>query len=493
MTVLASRAGTGKAPPAAAHPPAAFAWSEAQAGARAFSPTSDPVKLLGGSVALADALVVVLASAGAYVSRHGTAAVPIEITSTTLLAAALTFNAMRLTGAYTSHATASAGTQLRCAAQGWSLVFVALVILGYLTKTSENYSRLWAVGWYVSALAGLTATRLIATSRIRRWRRRGKLARTVAIVDLAGIGNALARRMLRGGADEIRLVGVFSTQRTAGRKSGLDDLIALARLFRIDEVIVAVSGRPDGAADAVVRRLGTIPANVRLYPELPPMTVAPREVGWLFGQPMLTVYHRPMMGWNRVAKRAEDLVLAALALILVAPLMALVALLIQFDSPGPILFRQKRLGFNNNVITVYKFRTMAHRPLPEADVPQAQRNDPRVTRIGRVLRRTSIDELPQLFNVLKGEMSLVGPRPHALAHNDQYAALIDEYLGRHRVQPGITGWAQVNGLRGETATLDKMQRRVEHDLAYIDGWSLLLDLKILLLTVLHGTFDRNAY
>ena len=258
-------------------------------------------------------------------------------------------------------------------------------------------------------------------------------------------------------------------------------------------MIVAVSGRLDTTANAVVRRLSTIPANVRLCPDLPPLTVAPREVGMLFGQPVLTVYRRPLTGWNQIAKRAEDLVIATLVLILVAPLMALVALLIRLDSPGPVLFRQKRLGFNNNVIVIFKFRTMKHRPVPEADVAQARRNDPRVTRVGAFLRRSSIDELPQLFNVLRGEMSLVGPRPHALAHNDQYAALIDEYLGRHRLQPGITGWAQVNGFRGETATLDKMQRRVEHDLAYIDDWSLLLDLKILVMTAFHGIIDRNAY
>ena len=226
---------------------------------------------------------------------------------------------------------------------------------------------------------------------------------------------------------------------------------------------------------------------------MPDIAIAPREASLLFGQPMLTVYHRPLMGWSRVAKRAEDLVLSLAALVLLAPLMALVGILIKLDSPGPVLFQQERLGFNNNVIVVFKFRTMRHRSAPESDVPQARRGDPRVTRIGAILRRTSLDELPQLLNVLKGEMSLVGPRPHALAHNDQYAALINEYLGRHRVQPGITGWAQVNGLRGETATLDKMQRRVEHDLAYIDGWSLLLDLKILSLTAFLSVFDRNAY
>ncbi len=476
-----------------AQPPAAFTWSEAQAGARAFSPASDPVRLLGGGIAAADGVVVLLASAGAYLLRHGPLAFSQEVAAITLLAVVLTFNAMRLTGCYTRHVSASLAVQIGRALRGWTAVFVMLLILGYVTKTSVEFSRVWAIGWYFAVLVGVALVRIVAAAKVRQWRQRGKLARTVAVVDLTGSGEELARRLLRGSAGTMRLVGVFSPQPSAGRKNGVTDLVALARLFRIDEVIVAVSGEQDSETEAVVRRLGTIPTHVSLCPDMPKMAFKPIEAGLLFGQPVLTIYHRPLMGWNRLTKRTEDIVLCVLALILLAPLMAIVALLIKLDSPGPVLFRQKRLGFNNNVITVYKFRTMVHRTTPDVNVVQAQRNDARVTRIGRILRRTSIDELPQLLNVLRDDMSLVGPRPHALAHNDQYSALIDGYLGRHRVQPGITGWAQVNGLRGETDTLDKMQRRVEHDLAYIDGWSLFLDLRILFLTVFLTLFDRNAY
>jgi putative colanic acid biosynthesis UDP-glucose lipid carrier transferase len=170
----------------------------------------------------------------------------------------------------------------------------------------------------------------------------------------------------------------------------------------------------------------------------------------------------------------------------------IIAAAIKLDSPGPVFFRQRRYGFNNDAIVVWKFRTMHHRPDDETVVPQATRNDPRVTRVGRFLRRTSLDELPQIFNVLTGEMSLVGPRPHAVAHNEQYAKIIDDYLSRHRVKPGITGWAQVNGLRGETDTPEKMRLRVQHDLYYIDNWSFLFDLKILALTPF-AAINRNAY
>jgi putative colanic acid biosynthesis UDP-glucose lipid carrier transferase len=197
--------------------------------------------------------------------------------------------------------------------------------------------------------------------------------------------------------------------------------------------------------------------------------------------------------WSPVAKRAEDLVLGTVLLVLTLPLMVAIAVAIRLDTPGPVLFRQARRGLNNHPFAILKFRTMVFVPGRELTVPQARRRDPRVTRVGRVLRRTSLDELPQLFNVLKGEMALVGPRPHALAHDARYAALIAGYADRHRVPPGITGWAQVNGHRGETDTLAKMQRRVDHDLAYVAHRSLRLDLRILALTVRAVWRGRNAY
>jgi putative colanic acid biosynthesis UDP-glucose lipid carrier transferase len=197
--------------------------------------------------------------------------------------------------------------------------------------------------------------------------------------------------------------------------------------------------------------------------------------------------------WSPVAKRAEDLVLGTALLVLTLPLMVAIAVAIRLDTAGPALFRQTRRGLNDRPFAILKFRTMVFMPGPELTVPQARRHDPRVTRVGRVLRRTSLDELPQLFNVLKGEMSLVGPRPHALAHDARYAALIAGYAERHRVPPGITGWAQVNGHRGETDTLEKMQRRVDHDLVYLAHRSLVFDLRILLLTVRTIWRDRNAY
>jgi polysaccharide biosynthesis protein PslA len=214
----------------------------------------------------------------------------------------------------------------------------------------------------------------------------------------------------------------------------------------------------------------------------------------LEGVPVLEIASAPLTGWSGLIKNIEDKVVAGALVVLLSPLLLLIALAVRLNDPsGPVLFRQKRYGFNNQEIVVYKFRTMYHDRPREEGVPQARRNDPRVTPVGRILRSTSLDELPQLFNVLQGNMSMVGPRPHAVVHNEQYAQLIGGYHGRHKVKPGITGWAQINGFRGETDTLEKMRGRVEHDIFYIENWSLWFDLKIMLLTSLAGWTHKNAY
>ena len=418
---------------------------------------------------------------------------PLDIITTSVLASLLAANVLSISGAYTAHLKDRLIAQIGRAVQAWTIVFVLLLTVGYLTKTVNEYSRFWAVLWYGSVVLGLAAVRLAAAVQLRRWRSRGRLASTVAIVDLAGRGAEFARRLARNDDAEVRLLGVFCADNVAAPRRGIVDLVALSRLFRLDEVFVLVAGQPPatsaGELSAILRHLGTIPTDVRICPFLPELGQTPiRGTALLHDIPMLTVHRQPLDTWSSVGKRIEDLVIGSLALALVWPVM-----MIELDSSGPILFHQARQGFNNNVITVLKFRTMTHAPKADGRVVQATRGDRRVTRVGRILHRTSLDELPQLFNVLRREMSLVGPRPHAVVHNQQYAALIDDYLGRHRVQPGITGWAQVNGLRGETDTLDKMQKRVEYDLAYIDNWSIALDIKIMVLTAISMLIDRHAY
>ncbi len=476
-------------------PVATQAWSQAKAGARALSSGADPIRLLAEGLWVADVVIVLVAAAVANVVLRGFAPIPLEIYSSALLAAVLTVNAMHISGAYAGVLNKGFAAQVGKVVRAWSLVFAVLMILGYLTKTSEIYSRLWIVSWYGVALCGFAGVRAWSIAQTRKWRRQGRLTRTVAVVDLGGDGGGreLVRRLQASQPGEVHMVGLFSEERSTAQRNGIQDLIALAQLFRIDEVLVTVPSHGGAGLSSALRRLGTIPTNVRICPWVAELGLPVRDIGYFMQSPVLTIYRRPFTSWNRVVKRAEDIVLGTVMTILLAPVLLLVALVVKLDSPGPALFRQQRLGFNNNVMVVYKFRTMKHNPTPEDSVPQAQRGDPRVTRVGRFLRRSSLDELPQLLNVLKGDMSLVGPRPHAVAHNHQYAALIDDYLGRHRVQPGITGWAQVNGFRGETDTLEKMQRRVEFDLAYIDKWSVLMDLRIILLTALSLVFDRDVY
>jgi putative colanic acid biosynthesis UDP-glucose lipid carrier transferase len=210
------------------------------------------------------------------------------------------------------------------------------------------------------------------------------------------------------------------------------------------------------------------------------------------GLTVLELESRPLEGWGTIVKVLEDRIIGSLALVVLMPVLFLIALAIKIESRGPILFKQRRHGFNHNVFTVYKFRTM-NVVEDGPNVVQAMRNDPRITRVGRFLRKTSLDELPQLFNVLKGDMSLVGPRPHALAHNEYYSSVLASYAIRHKVKPGMTGWAQINGFRGETDTPEKMRQRLEHDLYYIENWSLWLDLKILFATPFFGLVGKNAY
>jgi Undecaprenyl-phosphate glucose phosphotransferase len=410
-------------------------------------------------------------------------------------------------------AFAAAGTYLHLPAvngpclmrllRAWAAVFLCLLALTFITKAGDHAFYLWMSLWFSYGLIGLYAVHLLFAHQVRRWRREGCLTSNLVIVGSGDLARRLADR-LQGTADSpVRLIGMFCDPTDAPSKnvtpctvmSGPDDLACFARANQIDQVAIALPWHADDRLRFWMKYLKDLPADILLCSAVPDRSFAQCHVAYLNGMPLLKLSERPLPSWSYIVKVVEDRLLALLLVILVGPLMLLLALLVRLDSAGPALFRQKRHGLNNAVIDVLKFRTM-HVDATEfgaSSVTQARRDDPRVTRVGRWLRRTSLDELPQLLNVLRGEMSLVGPRPHALAHNDYYAKLIDGYLARHRVKPGITGWAQINGFRGETDTLEKMEGRVQCDLYYIDHWSLLFDLRILARTLLVGFVHRNAY
>ncbi|MBT4046040.1 MAG: undecaprenyl-phosphate glucose phosphotransferase [Rhodospirillaceae bacterium] len=380
----------------------------------------------------------------------------------------------------------------------------------FFTKTADDFSRVWTVIWLISAYCCFVLLRAGVKFGLVRWRSQGGLARKIAIIGAGEYGERLLHHLKthseQGG---FHIVGIFDDRSSRIPKAELDGcpilgdtdkLVEYCRRGEIDQAIIALPWSAETRLVSIMDKIRPVPVDLQLAPERIGYHLSDRQFSDLSGLPMLTVFERPLSGWSYILKSLEDRVLAFFILILISPFLLLFAILVKIDSPGPILYRQRRYGFNNNVISVWKFRTMFHRGTEDAApetsdgaLRQACRIDPRVTRVGRYLRRSSLDELPQFFNVIQGSMSIVGPRPHAVAHNTQFAQSVAEYYARHRVKPGITGWAQVHGYRGETDTAEKLELRVKYDLYYIDNWSLLLDLKIILMTIVVGFVNENAY
>ena len=374
----------------------------------------------------------------------------------------------------------------------------ALLILGlaYFLKVSADWSRGWMVLWMGGAAVLIALNHYLVSRFVRHWVASGFFARNLAIYGSGEVAARMLEHLSLADANQ-RILGVFDDLRRGATPrvvlaGGLSSLIRLGQTVHIDEVLIALPMSDEARLARLVTQLSVLPADIRLCPDMAAFQMRPLGIVSYDGVAVLEVVRGPLNDWGPIVKAIEDRVLASLAVLALLPLMLCIAAAIKIDSRGPVFFRQRRHGFNHQVITVLKFRTMSVTQDGPV-VPQASRNDPRVTRIGKWLRRSSLDELPQLLNVIAGEMSLVGPRPHALAHNVYFSGLFETYANRHRMKPGITGWAQIHGFRGETDTPDKMRKRVEHDLYYIENWSLWLDLKILLLTPFLGLFGKNAF
>jgi len=382
-----------------------------------------------------------------------------------------------------------------------AFAFLLIILIAFLTKTSEQMSRVWLVGWAASSLVFVAISQTAYRGMLRSAAKAGYLARNAVVIGAGEQGRRLIEHLHDLGSGRVRLLGVFDDRTTRVPKSfgganvlgPVNAAEAFIRTHKVDQVFVALPLDAEKRISEIVARLRLLPVDVLVtlgWAERAAPALHLQEVG---GKPMLSVSSRPLSGWDHAIKLVEDYLLGGLLFLTLSPLLLLIAVLVKLDSPGPVFFRQGRYGFNNDVFQVWKFRTMRHDPAPDDTVPQACRNDPRVTRLGQLLRRTSLDELPQIFNVLNGTMSLVGPRPHAVAHNQAFAGQVNQYYARHRVKPGITGWAQVNGWRGETDTIEKIEQRVKFDLEYIENWSIWLDVKILVLTLFVVFSGRNAY
>ena len=377
----------------------------------------------------------------------------------------------------------------------WASVVCVLLLAGFAFKVTAQFSRSMMLTWFAVTPLTVYAVHL-ARLRAQWWISNSELAPSYLIIGANSVGFELLKRLPRKG-----FLGFFDFRSIDRLPDTIDpttlighcnDVAAFARKHGVGSIYIALPLSNVPRIGEMVRELRDTTASVYFVPDVFAFDLVQGRLVEINGMPAISVCDTPFHGMDAVMKRVTDLVLASFALLMLAPLMLLLALAVKATSPGPVWFRQRRYGLNGEEILVYKFRSM--RVMENgATVTQATKGDSRVTPLGRILRSTSLDELPQLINVLEGKMSVVGPRPHAVAHNEQYRKLISGYMIRHKVRPGITGWAQVNGLRGETETVDKMRERVRFDLEYLSHWSPWMDIKIICRTLWVIARDKNAY
>ncbi len=396
-------------------------------------------------------------------------------------------------------------TKLSRIVGGWAVVFVCLTAFVFLFKVGSDLSRVWLLLWSITGLFFLISERFFAAAILRHLNKQGQLNRRAVLVGGGEAAESVIGALEASHDTGLSLLGIFDDRddaRTPSLTSGvrklgtIDDLIEFVRSTRIDTVIITLPTTAEARLLTILNRLWILPVEIRISAYGQKLRYRPRAYSYIGNLPCLDLFDRPLGDWGPFMKGVSDKVIATLALILLSPVMAALALAVKFDSKGPVLFKQKRYGFNNELVEVYKFRSM-YTDMSDANASRlVTKDDPRVTRVGRFIRKASLDELPQLFNVMTGVLSLVGPRPHATkakANGELYEQVVDGYFARHKVKPGITGWAQINGWRGETETEEQIKRRVDHDLFYIENWSLTFDLYILARTPFSLLNSDRAY
>jgi Undecaprenyl-phosphate glucose phosphotransferase len=396
--------------------------------------------------------------------------------------------------------------QIWKSAFAWTVAFAVLAAMVVMFDHGEALSRKFVGVFWASGLLVLVSWRLALHLMIVHASIAGRFRRRTVIVGGGSNAEELIAQLDKA-RDDFLVLGLFDDRNderspesvaSVAKLGRVADLIEFARRTRVDLVIVSMPLFAEQRMLDMLRQLWVLPVDIRLSAHMSKLKFTPKAYSYIGGTiPVFDMADRPISDWNRVLKWLFDKLVAITALILLSPVMIATAIAIKLESKGPVFFRQKRLGFNNKIINIWKFRSMRTDMLDADASKLVTRDDPRVTRVGKFIRKTSIDELPQLFNVLTGELSVVGPRPHALAakaENQLYHDAVDGYFARHRVKPGMTGWAQINGWRGETDTVEKIMQRVEHDLYYIEHWSPWLDLKIVLLTpIALFTGRKNAF
>jgi Undecaprenyl-phosphate glucose phosphotransferase len=474
--------------------------------AQEFKPAYSPI-VLAGTVRLIEAALIMLVGVALYfayvVPGNGFA---LYYIGAIVGIAALALVAFQVADIYQVQAFRGHEKQYMRLASAWSVVFLIAIGISFFAKAGDQFSRAWLGSFYVIGLLVLILFRRCLFLLVRHWTREGRLDRRTVIVGADKTGEALLQALAAQRDSDVHVIGAFD-DRTDSRSmptingvpnlGSIDDIVEFARKTRVDLVIFSLPIAAEGRILHMLKKLWVLPVDIRLSAHSNKLRFRPRSYSYIGTVPVIDVFDRPIADWDIVMKWLFDKIVGTLALICLSPLMLLVALAIKLDSKGPVFFKQRRYGFNNELIEIYKFRSMYTDKTDATASKLVTADDPRVTRVGRFIRKTSLDELPQLLNVVfAGNLSLVGPRPHALqakAENRLYHEAVDGYFARHRVKPGITGWAQIHGWRGETDSHEKIQQRVEHDLYYIENWSMLLDISILARTPFALIRAKNAY
>ncbi len=412
---------------------------------------------------------------------------------------------LHMAGLYRLRALQHTLTQVTRLSLIWIVLFGVLAVVLFFTKIGTEYSRVWFAAWYGLGFIALVGYRIGVSSLVRHWNRTGQLSRRAVLVGGGAPAEELLKAMRRSKDCDVTVVGIFDDRNddrspamvaNIPKLGMIDELIDFVRRTRVDLLIVTFPLTAEARLVQILRRLWILPVDIRLSAYTQKFHYRPRAYSYIGNVPFLDVFDKPLTDWGALLKAAEDKVLALLMLLVLSPVMIGIAIAIKIGSKGPVFFKQNRYGFNNELIEVLKFRSMYTDMTDHNASMLVTKDDPRVTKVGAFIRKTSLDELPQLINVLKGDLSLVGPRPHATlakAADKLYDDVVEEYFARHKVKPGITGWAQINGWRGETDTAEKIERRVEYDLYYIENWSLFFDLYILARTPLSLLNTENAY
>lgn len=451
-----------------------------------------------------DCVGLLLAGLLSYWLRFSNLDLSITYKNVLLLGVLIGAASLSFFGAYRAWRGATFTSEIQCVVSATLTTFLLLIISGFVTQSSELFSRIWVVSWLLTSTTTILVYRLLLRKTLGALRAKGFNIRAVIIIGDGALAQQVADRLEQHPEMGLIVQGIIGTHEQVNGLTthkgtvvpclgNLNDLESVAKKNKTDQVWIALPMSEVEKMEQVQSTLSNSSIAIRMVPDIFGFRLLNQSMTEVAGLPVINISTSHMLeGKNRFLKSLEDKILASIILLLISPILITLAIIIKLTSKGPILFKQYRTGANGQDFKVYKFRSMVVHNEEGGKVTQATKGDSRITPIGAFMRRTSLDELPQFINVLQGRMSIVGPRPHALAHNEHYKTLVESYMRRHMVKPGITGWAQVNGFRGETDTIDKMESRVEYDLYYIENWSVWFDLRIIFLTVFKGFIHKNA-